>query len=909
MPIIQLVYANAEGDRALQHLDEERRYVKDWLWRWAHAPSAAGRYFYQAQDEGLDGLLADLGKPEMQRGLAVLGFSGHAYADKLSFGAGDARGEHLAGLLAQCPNLKLVLLNGCATAGHLQHLERVGIPLIITTASAVQDERAKVFAYAFFQQLALGEKTVQEAFEWACHHLSASTERDEIPADVRCYRGGGGARDINLDDEATDKTAEKAPLNRWMLSCRSAEDLSWRLTDASPAAAAAAQPLPAALAGEQRALLAAWEELVKEIYLEERQRAALTSSEAERAARLDQEIAAMQGRKEGLRQALESLPQAPLAAAAPPIFRARAAGLRLLSRILPWLDFRPGYWQPLEEKLLNISRQSLNALYKEYIQPSVFYIIGEKNVLRFAQQLRPGKAAETAQRLKRNLGYFLLKGFLSPLNTRERYLLILADAGVGKTSLLQKVFRDYARRYPPWHLAFVYAGEDTLARLRAIPDKAGTILFLDALDEDRLARKQHLYAYLVQLAALLKQFHKVALTSRVQLFEKKEDEWARLHGRLDLLTIELRQFTEEEAGRYLRHKYRVPAQREAALALLASAPELFRRPLLLSWFDLLLESGKRRFLNLFEVYEAIVERWAERESEVAAAHDPQPERYVHKLLEFSKGLARHLHERRQRAAPVAEIYADAPQYGLKRIDARSRSFLTRERESDAFAFTHDSFLDYFLAGALLDGSLAEPDFAFAERPQAAQFYEEACWLYYAGLAEIPRDSSYRPLSLGNYWQLRGVYGKDADLIAAIPNRAVRAMAIRHRAALAKFSGEPYGFRLAAFLAPLCQDEREKAHFIFEDYRRFAAAQEEGQVPAAAAGRFYQRLFLAEWLCAAIYEKHSRALPPGQAGWHLEAAAPLLPPDNPVHGFGAALGQLLRYNPLSPPVSLISTPWC
>ena len=213
MPIIQLVYANAEGDPKLQYLAGEKEKIGGALWGWQ---SQTGHRLFQDDSTQLKAFLDKLGRKEMQDGLIILGFSGHAASDILAFNDDRARGQFLSQLLQTCPKLKLVLLNGCATHGHRQHLEKADIPLIITTTNAVGDERAKDFANAFFQQLAQG-MTVEKAFRYAAAQVNIGSAREEIPSDVCCYRGA--ARGVEITGE----------INRWELSCREPHFLDWTL--------------------------------------------------------------------------------------------------------------------------------------------------------------------------------------------------------------------------------------------------------------------------------------------------------------------------------------------------------------------------------------------------------------------------------------------------------------------------------------------------------------------------------------------------------------------------------------------------------------------------------------------------------------------------------------------------------
>ena len=100
--------------------------------------------------------------------LFLFHYSGHAGDDILSLEEGvNARSEGIAHLLSQCPNLKLVILNGCCTAGQVQTLRSHGVKAtILATNAPVGDLSAFRFSELFYQAFNSGDD-VQQAFEQA----------------------------------------------------------------------------------------------------------------------------------------------------------------------------------------------------------------------------------------------------------------------------------------------------------------------------------------------------------------------------------------------------------------------------------------------------------------------------------------------------------------------------------------------------------------------------------------------------------------------------------------------------------------------------------------------------------------------------------------------------------------------
>ncbi len=98
--------------------------------------------------------------------VTVFHYSGHAGQNELFAldGAADAVG--MAQLLAQCRQLKFVVLNGCSTQGQVQRLLDLGVPAVVATSAPVEDNKAGLFATRLYEALAQ-QYSLQEAFEFA----------------------------------------------------------------------------------------------------------------------------------------------------------------------------------------------------------------------------------------------------------------------------------------------------------------------------------------------------------------------------------------------------------------------------------------------------------------------------------------------------------------------------------------------------------------------------------------------------------------------------------------------------------------------------------------------------------------------------------------------------------------------
>ena len=92
-------------------------------------------------------------------------YSGHAAQEGLLVEEKMAYGQGIAQLLAQCPRLKAVILNGCSTEGQVAELLNQGVPAVIATSAPVNDDVATHFSISFFQALVEGYASLKEAYD------------------------------------------------------------------------------------------------------------------------------------------------------------------------------------------------------------------------------------------------------------------------------------------------------------------------------------------------------------------------------------------------------------------------------------------------------------------------------------------------------------------------------------------------------------------------------------------------------------------------------------------------------------------------------------------------------------------------------------------------------------------------
>ena len=109
---------------------------------------------------------------EVKEDLCVFLYSGHAGGEMLLLDDKEAGADGLKDLLAMCPKLQLVVLNGCNTMGQVDDLLELGVPAVIATNDVVDDEGAMRFSVELFKSLVALEPlekafTNAKAIAWA----------------------------------------------------------------------------------------------------------------------------------------------------------------------------------------------------------------------------------------------------------------------------------------------------------------------------------------------------------------------------------------------------------------------------------------------------------------------------------------------------------------------------------------------------------------------------------------------------------------------------------------------------------------------------------------------------------------------------------------------------------------------
>jgi hypothetical protein len=298
--------------------------------------------------------------------------------------------------------------------------------------------------------------------------------------------------------------------------------------------------------------------------------------------------------------------------------------------------------------------------------------------------------------------------------TDYRYLILLADSGMGKTSAMLNYYVRHRRRWGrrPTLVLIPLGITDSDEKIAAIPNKEDSIIFLDALDEDILALVDCGERLRILLNAT-RDFRRVIISCRTQFFSKDEEiptgtailkVGSRPAGESAehiFHKIYLCPFTDQQVIAYLRKCYPLWQwqSRRKGQQMVKRIPDLAVRPMLLAHIDDLLKSGKE-FHEKYELYEEMVEAWLQREEGFVQGKD--------NLRQFSEILAKDLflnkEERGAERVPKAALRELANYWKISLDDWKltGRSLLNRDADGN-YKFAHRSFLEYLFVKRFFDG--------------------------------------------------------------------------------------------------------------------------------------------------------------------------------------------------------------
>ncbi len=415
-----------------------------------------------------------------------------------------------------------------------------------------------------------------------------------------------------------------------------------------------------------------------------------------------------------------------------------------------------------------------------------------------SQQAEPRHARQVTARQKL-IPFFLNHAFKAD-NDQQRFYIVLAGSGMGKTTFMLNLYLAYLRRKQigraPFHIKLMPLGyPDLLKRIDAIEAQETTILLLDGLDEDTQAIRNY-KRRLERILDKVKDFRFVVFTCRTQFFPSEEEEpretgvlrFGTKQGFQVFAKLYLSPFDDKDIAQYLGQRYGRwrRARKAKALRVVSQAPNLVVRPMLLSYIDDLVAAGADEYHFLSDLYRDLIQKWIEREAD--RVQEGRREQFRDELFRFSREVALNIYKHRRHRKGLFIGLRDIQRLGdshdiqLEEIEMQSRSLLNRNA-LDQFKFAHKSILEYLLAREAVENLRFAQQLNFQSMDQANIFYREMCltqrtvpWLArhdsgievrYAGQAEYEPSSLVAAELLPKLSALKSQQLSDLTLIAPL----------------------------------------------------------------------------------------------------------------------------------------------
>ena len=378
---------------------------------------------------------------------------------------------------------------------------------------------------------------------------------------------------------------------------------------------------------------------------------------------------------------------------------------------------------------------------------------------------------------------FFIKIAFNKKAESERFYLILADSGMGKTTFMVNLYLRYhaffnnSRRHKM--RLFRFSNPDTMTQVAAIKyeEAKDTILLLDALDEDpfivskdpAMTDAQAFQKRLDGIIEATRSFAEVVMTCRTQYFPGQEDNPYELkvkrpdeRGFYTLKKLYLSPFTLDEVKQYLRKKYGyLPFvhrnKKKRALQVIAQAKHLVMRPMMLSYIDLLV-GDPRSFDSNYAIYETLIEEWLKREADKRKYREVDRKVFIENLRKVSEQTALALwnvHQSENRAyLTKAEAVAIAEQNNipLRPEEVTGQSLLTCDGAGN-WKFAHKSVWEFLLAERIFSDTSFSRSFHFVGMDMVKHFVEQklpGSFVHVEG-GIFERGNPKHQVKLGEFW--------------------------------------------------------------------------------------------------------------------------------------------------------------
>ncbi|MFT5592961.1 MAG: hypothetical protein ACI8SR_001327 [Oceanicoccus sp.] len=329
-------------------------------------------------------------------------------------------------------------------------------------------------------------------------------------------------------------------------------------------------------------------------------------------------------------------------------------------------------------------------------------------------------------------------------------MFILADAGMGKTSLMMMLKLSHLMAFWPkeYNCELLKLGSNTLSDISKINNKSKTILLLDSLDEDVQCKQGGTIERLTKILEATTCFYRVIITCRTQFFPETAESAFNTIGKISFNNYEcpliyLSLFTDQQVDKYLQRRYPkrlkfifnkfVDQKQYDAKQAIKSIDSLQFRPFLLAHVDTLLESH-REGATEYDLYKGLVETWLNREViKLRKYHDREVKR--DDLLKACIWLAETMQRQNTYTVALKHITqlchnkyniillddsADRVVEGIDHIDIGTNSLLNRNSFGE-FRFSHLSIREFLIVYGIELGILVDDNDPFNKTDKMLSF--------------------------------------------------------------------------------------------------------------------------------------------------------------------------------------------
>ncbi|MDD2540502.1 MAG: hypothetical protein PHH28_05580 [Desulfuromonadaceae bacterium] len=304
------------------------------------------------------------------------------------------------------------------------------------------------------------------------------------------------------------------------------------------------------------------------------------------------------------------------------------------------------------------------------------------------------------------------------LNTSNphKYLLILADSGMGKTSFMinYTIYNNKKNSNVTKVLLFPLSVNEIDKDIEAVNDKQNYVIFLDALDEDIKAIQDH-HQRLLQLMQTCKNFRKVVISSRTQFFLSEEEipvetgtfhlgpRQAGLAAEYKFWKVYISPFDDKDVDIYIKRRFPFweNQKRKIAQQIVGKIPYLYVRPMLLAHIPDIISAGIT-VSKLYEIYELMIDAWLEREK-----HWANKVYLAHASEILSKDIYDNSLRRNMEKISLDEVMNLCAKHKipLKKWQLTGRSLLNRDAFGN-FKFAHRSIMEYLYVKVFVCGRVS-----------------------------------------------------------------------------------------------------------------------------------------------------------------------------------------------------------